>query len=338
VPPPSEPFTGILNGNNFTISNLIIDNATEDYQALFGFVETNNTVIKNLNVTECLVKGKRYTSCLVALQTGGVIDNCTVSGSVSGTAAYAGGITAKMTDSAEIHNCSSAVDVNNTSATTGGIAGGIMNSSIIKNCYATGTINGTNYIGGITGYMTDSSMENCYSTGDVTGERMVGGLIGVVGGISAVKTCYATGNVTGTVIHTGGLIGQSATSLTISDCYATGDVTGIENTGSFIGNNNTPGTINNCYSRGDVIRSSGIATTFGGFAGKNTGTITGAYYCGNLSTGLSDNAFGARRTADQMKLIDTSVLTYDGWDFGSIWAIDPSKNQNFPYLLSNPSP
>ena len=124
----------------------------------------------------------------------GTIENCSVSGSVSGT------------------NC------------VGGVVGGQKAGSIIG-CSSSATVKGTRYVGGVAGEK-QGSMIACYATGDVTlkdSQRNLsgGGLVGL--SVNArVLACYAIGNVnsegrnTGNV-HIGGLFGENYTSVTA--CY-----------------------------------------------------------------------------------------------------------------------
>ena len=125
----------------------------------------------------------------------GTIENCSVSGSVSGT------------------NC------------VGGVVGGQKAGSIIG-CSSSAIVKGTRYVGGVAGEKW-GTMTACYATGNVTLEidspqnLSGGGVVGLNGG-GPVLACYATGNVnskgssTGKV-HIGGLFGDNYTFVTA--CY-----------------------------------------------------------------------------------------------------------------------
>ena len=125
----------------------------------------------------------------------GTIENCSVSGSVSGT------------------DC------------VGGVVGSQKAGSIIG-CCSSATVKGTHYVGGVAGEKW-GTMTACYATGNVTLELASpknlsgGGVVGLNGG-SRVLACYATGNVTSTGsstgnVHIGGLFGDSYT--TVTACY-----------------------------------------------------------------------------------------------------------------------
>ena len=180
-----NPFAGEFNGNGYVISNLTINEPTKRFQGLFG-VGDGRTSYSNVGLENINVKGYYYTGGLIG--SGAVyIDNCYVTGAVSGDY-YVGGVIGKL-------------DGVNFPAT---------------NCYTSCDVVGTNYIGGIIGdhcsYMYDS-----FSTGFVTGNNYVGGLIGDTYG--DVKNCYSLSKVQG-IKYAGSLIGcyRSSADGTITDC------------------------------------------------------------------------------------------------------------------------
>ncbi len=139
-------FTGVFNGNGYTISGLYID-TDEPFQGLFGFA---------YNATIC---------------------NLTVEGEVSTTDQNCGGIAA-MSVFAHIINCHNKATITGTSR-VGGISGGSGHGYII-NCSNTAEIAGDDYatsqysedmqmrIGGITGTSGDVYIYNCYNVGSVS--------------------------------------------------------------------------------------------------------------------------------------------------------------------------
>ena len=178
-------FAGEFNGNGYVISNLTINEPTKQFQGLFG-VGDARTSYSNVGLENVNVKGGAATGGLIG--SGAVyIDNCYVTGAVSGD------------------------------YRVGGVVGdfGGMNFSV-TNCYTSCDVVGTNYVGGIIGdgcsYMYDS-----FSTGFVTGNNYVGGLIGDTYG--DVKNCYSLSKVQG-IKYAGSLIGcyRSSADKTITDC------------------------------------------------------------------------------------------------------------------------
>ena len=188
-------YTGTFDGGGHTITGLTIT-TKDQFVGLFGYLNRAGTV-KNV-----VMEGIQITSNHMFGNTGGVagfswgtIENCSVSGSVSGT------------------NC------------VGGVVGSQKAGSIIG-CSSSAIVKGTRYVGGVAGEKW-GTMTACYATGNVTLEinspqdLSGGGVVGLNGG-STVLACYATGNVnskgsnTGNV-HIGGLFGDNYTVVTA--CY-----------------------------------------------------------------------------------------------------------------------
>ena len=188
-------YTGTFDGGGHTITGLTIT-TKDQFVGLFGYLNRAGTV-KNV-----VMEGIQITSNHMFGNTGGVagfswgtIENCSVSGSVSGT------------------KC------------VGGVVGAQKAGSIIG-CSSSATVKGTRYVGGVAGEK-QGTMIACYATGDVTLEidsqrdLSGGGVVGFNIG-SRVLACYATGNVnskgrsTGNV-HIGGLFGDNYTVVTA--CY-----------------------------------------------------------------------------------------------------------------------
>ena len=190
-------YTGTFDGGGHTIKGLTVT-TNDQFVGLFGYLDKAGTV-KNV-----VMEGIQITSnhVLMSGNTGGVvgyswgtIENCSVSGSVSGT------------------NC------------VGGVVGSQKAGSIIG-CSSSAIVKGTRYVGGVAGEKW-GTMTACYATGNVTLEinspqdLSGGGVVGLNGG-STVLACYATGNVnskgsnTGNV-HIGGLFGDNYTVVTA--CY-----------------------------------------------------------------------------------------------------------------------
>ena len=187
-------YKGTFDGGGHTITGLTFT-TNDQYAGLFGCLGEAGTV-KNV-----VMEGIQITSNHMFGCTGGVvgygwgtIENCSVSGSVSGT------------------DC------------VGGVVGSQKAGSIIG-CSSSATVKGTHYVGGVAGEKW-GTMIACYATGNVTLEigspknLSGGGVVGLNGG-SRVLACYAIGNVnskssTGNV-HIGGLFGDNYTVVTA--CY-----------------------------------------------------------------------------------------------------------------------
>ena len=138
---------------------------------------------------------------------GGKIENCSVSGSVSGSGmnGNAGGVVGSQYKGS-ITGCSSSATVN-AGSTAGGVAGATNNGATLTACYATGSVsvenNATNaaYAGGVVGSNGASTLQACYhakgavsgpngTTGGVAGRNFKDSMLG--GGI--ITACYWGGN------------------------------------------------------------------------------------------------------------------------------------------------
>ena len=189
-------YKGTFDGRGHTIKGLTVT-TNDQFVGLFGYLNragtVKNVVMEGVQITSNQIYGGSIGG--VVGSSWGTIENCSVSGSVSGT------------------NC------------VGGVVGGQKAGSIIG-CSSSATVKGTRYVGGVAGEK-QGTMIACYATGDVTLEidsqrdLSGGGVVGFNIG-SRVLACYATGNVnskgrsTGNV-HIGGLLGDNYTAVTA--CY-----------------------------------------------------------------------------------------------------------------------
>ena len=189
-------YKGTFDGGGHTITGLTFT-TNDEYAGLFGWLNragtVKNVVMEGVQITSNQIYGGSIGG--VVGYSWGTIENCSVSGSVSGT------------------NC------------VGGVVGSQKAGSIIG-CSSSAIVKGTRYVGGVAGEKW-GTMTACYATGNVTLEidspknLSGGGLVGFNGG-SSVLACYATGNVTSTGsstgnVHIGGFLGDNYT--TVTACY-----------------------------------------------------------------------------------------------------------------------
>lgn len=192
---PGDFFAGTFDGCGHTISGLNVQG-----QGLFAAI--NQATIRNLNVSGTVSSTVNYVGGIVGKVQAGTIENCSFSGSVSSSkkSAYVGGIAGGLySANVTISGCANTADV------TGGYAGGILGywktAATIQNCYNTGSITGSVKAAGIVAHLNKGTIENCYSIGAVGGAAaQKGGIFGFSG--AAVKSCYytlpETESVTGT--------------------------------------------------------------------------------------------------------------------------------------------
>ena len=191
-------YTGTFDGGGHTIMGLTVT-TNDQYVGLFGRLgeagTVKNVVMDGIQITCNHRLG--YAGGVAGFSWGGTIENCSVSGSVSGTIC-AGGVV------------------------------GIQWEASITGCSSSATVKGMVQVGGVAGETNaGATMAACYATGNVTIEIdpidniRGGGLVGFNAG-SSVLACYATGNVTSTgssagKVYIGGLLGGNYT--TVTACY-----------------------------------------------------------------------------------------------------------------------
>ena len=191
-------YKGTFDGGGHTITGLTFT-TNDEYAGLFGWLNragtVKNVVMEGVQITSDQIYGGSIGG--VVGYSWGTIENCSVSGSVSGTV-YVGGVV------------------------------GVQIGGSITGCSSSATVKGMVDVGGVAGQTNENAtLTACYATGNVIIEIdpvkniSGGGLVGMNGG-KGVRACYATGNVTSTGSSTGnvhifGLLGDNYT--TVTACY-----------------------------------------------------------------------------------------------------------------------
>ena len=195
-------YTGTFDGGGHTIMGLTVT-TNDQYVGLFGRLgkagTVKNVVMDGIQITCNHRLG--YAGGVAGFSWGGTIENCSVSGSVSGTIC-AGGVVGIQWE-ASITGCSSSATVKGM-VQVGGVAGETNSGATIAACYATGNvtieIDPINNIlgGGLVGFNAGSSVLACYATGNVTstgsstGNVSIGGFLG--NNYTTVTACYWKNN------------------------------------------------------------------------------------------------------------------------------------------------
>ena len=195
-------YTGTFDGDGHTITGLTVT-TNDQYVGLFGRLgkagTVKNVVMDGIQITCNHRLG--YAGGVAGFSWGGTIENCSVSGSVSGTIC-AGGVVGIQWE-ASITGCSSSATVKGM-VQVGGVAGETNSGATMAACYATGNvtieIDPINNIlgGGLVGFNAGSSVLACYATGNVTstgsstGNVYIGGFLG--GNYTTVTACYWKNN------------------------------------------------------------------------------------------------------------------------------------------------
>ena len=194
-------YTGTFDGGGHTIKGLTVT-TNDQFVGLFGSIGYAGTV-KNVMMEDVQITSNRSLDFAggVAGYSDGTIENCSVSGSVSGTV-YVGGVVGAQWEGS-ITGCSSSATVKGT-VEVGGVAGETNSSATLTACYATGNVTleiapKKNIAGGsLVGMNAGSSVLACYATGNVastgssTGKVYIGGFLG--GNYATVTACYWKNN------------------------------------------------------------------------------------------------------------------------------------------------
>ena len=212
----NKAYTGTFDGNGKTITGLTVT-GSDQYAGLFGYIGSGGTV-KNVVLEGVQIESDNSSGYAggVAGDSWGTIENCSVSGSVSGTT-FAGGVVGSQRGGS-ITGCNSSATVKGV-IFAGGIAGETNSGASLTGCYATRDVtvenDGTNnsHAGGVVGYNGGGTLTACYATGSVTGSGSgtiyVGGVTGS-NNFGILTACYhAKEDVSGPTGTTGGVAGRN---------------------------------------------------------------------------------------------------------------------------------
>ena len=299
----SNSFTTILEGNDYTISNLNIATTTH-YTGLFA-VLGNNSTVKNLSFA------KSTTASVASSNDSGALLNPNRVGVLAGS------------NSGTISGVSSGISVSASVGTfnyVGGLVGQNYISGTIQDSYATGDATGSSgnldRVGGLVGYNESGTIGNSYATGSADGgagdNDSVGGLVGT--NLGTIGNSYATGSAKGGAgdDSVGGLVGRNRSGIlggaTIKNSYALGKVDGGDGADEV----------------GRLLGKKG--------SGSGTITITSNYYNSesDLDNGetilILENTEAVAKTRDELKALtatdteddfagDNNGWSTDDWDF-----------------------
>ena len=309
-------FTGILEGNGYKITNLMI-RRDMSFVGFFGYIGGSGQV-RNLGIENAVADytgnsdSPNYIGLLAGVSDGTII---------------------------AVHTSGIADGGNGKSDTVGGLVG--WNTDTITACHATGMADGgsgnEDNVGGLvgdnSGTITASYATGMADSGDGDFEN-VGGLVGDNSG-DTITASYATGNAnggSGSSDTVGGLVGVNNRGGTITACHATGMADGgdgdFDIVGGLVGFNEN-GTITACYATGNA-NGDGGSDNVGGLVGFNQGTITASYGFGTVT---GEDIIGVDRygdASDSTTVGTASALTMTNsstdqakrwstrvWDFGT---------------------
>ena len=193
-------FGGTLNGNGYTISDLLLNSSGSDV-GLFG---VNNGSVSNLSLFSTSILGTGTDVGSIAGINNGTINSSYTSGTIAGL------------------------------NSVGGIAG--LNNNLIENSYNTGTVTGStgsSNIGGLVGN-NSGTISDAYSTGVVSGTSNTGGLAGANSG--AVTDSFWSTSTSGQGSSAGGT-GEPTANLQNLSTFSTWNITATPSATSTVPNN-----------------------------------------------------------------------------------------------------
>lgn len=222
-----NPFSGIFDGANHTISGVMISDPTLGFIGFFG--QTNQAVIRNTIIRNATVVGSAPAGALVCnIYNKGLVSNC------------------------HAYDCrvvSARFETSFGGSGAGSLVGGLLDESRIENSSATRV---EVYSQGQSGAFISQAYNLCEVTNCFVADSKVIADVGLIGGFvgvnfaffpgteSTFSNCYAL-NVevasldSGDQAVLGGFAGQVSANFIAKHCYVSAKVTGGKNPGAFVG-------------------------------------------------------------------------------------------------------
>ena len=329
-----QSFTGTLEGNDHTISNLYINQSTSGdddgfYAGLFG---TFTGAIRNVGLVNPYVRNTRTggrPAASLEMTTGALAgrnnldqSTTTAAGTVSGSYVSGGSVASHQ------GNITGISAITSTVGCLLGDVRGVTNTNVYVsdswatcNASVTGDDAETNHrVGGLLGDLVRATVSDSWAAGNVSTSgpaapiTTAGGLIGDASTNSHIIRSHATGNVgSSNISQAGGLIGYIFGG-SVTQSFATGAVTASENAGGLISTSNAAVTAS--FATGAVTASSAATITStthdtlaGGLFGlmANSGTATASFATGPV-TSEGDGA-GIKHAGGLAGLVRSATIT-----------------------------
>jgi hypothetical protein len=326
----SKKFTGSFDGNGFTLSNLTIDNSDGELNeaGLFGYVD--GATIENINLSNVNVSGVNYTAGLIGNGTKVTINNCFVSGQITASGQYVGGLAGRLIGDnnsyTQLSNVEADIVIHTNSPThylhIGGLVGRIEYYDISSILFETEIYVSENghslddgYMGGAFGSAISVNAEGASGTvviedTDTQGYDYYGGFAGSLSCADYLRNVDIVCNISGNGQQYGGLSGfqlfASSTDVAIDNCSIAGSISGSQDIGGVFGymkaSSNSTGYIAHCT---DITSAVDITTSLN-HAGGGIGRIQYGYasYLFEDWQISGDVVSGGQRAGGMIGLID----------------------------------
>ncbi|MCC8059876.1 MAG: hypothetical protein LIO81_03405 [Clostridiales bacterium] len=273
-------FTGILDGNGHTISN--VSNTVEG--SLFASV--SGGTIKNLTV-EGLTLSTASTKRLEGSMTGLIKET-----SNNAVLSHIHIVGVDDADTVEVY------------AYGGALAGKLVYTTV-TDCSVTNmnieTVafqNNTLWAGGLIGYATTTEIANCYANGiaitatDGSAANGIGGLVGLLTSSCSLKYAYAAGTIETNLQNVGGLVGRS--SCNISNVWTKVDIRSVSDViGGIVGRAASSISVEKALEIGDLY-----TTVDSSAIGRLVGTSGSSSVSTRYTVGYEGQLFGAESSED----------------------------------------
>ncbi|MBR1976747.1 hypothetical protein IKA15_00535, partial [bacterium] len=311
-------YTGTLDGNGFTISNVnkalfdelttktktVVENGDEVEKTYIGTVQNLN--LENVNLTTSInvdTDAIIDASAIANSANGAIFDNINIEGNINGGSYSQIGFIAGTAVNSTFNDIAINGSISG-EAELGLVAGQTTGTNKFTNITLAGSVTGSSVsVGGVAGNADTFIAENIKSSANISGDNFAGGIVGYVEANSTINNCEITGNVAG-CNDVGGIAGSFTGEInncavtgnvagnndiggivgmlygTISNSYTTGNVTGVNSVGGIAGNTNG-GNINDCFATGTI---EGYTFT-GGITGSLSGNLSNSYFAGTINTG-----------------------------------------------------
>ena len=340
-------FAGVFDGDNHSISNIYINDATTVYSGLFGYptgTATGNVIIKNLTITSGSIT---------------VTNSGSTAGAFAGRAAYA-----------QFVNCKNAINVRGVSQVAGIVGTLGTGTCVVEYCSNSGIISSSGaglHVGGIAGNAMVAStagsatsyIRYCFNTGAITAVSNAGGIAGSASsGILTIKECFNKGIISAASVDAGGIVGYGyGASFNVLNCYntavvkqTTASATNPSINGGILG---YPGgnallkyfqAVTNCYNTGAVTAAktgSTVEAIAGALKGgvlttDGTGSVINSYYLSNLA--VTNTNGGTSKLASELQDI-AFINTINNNQIPSVWTNDMNGiNGGYPILKWETAP
>ena len=294
-------FTGVFDGNGYTISNLSGPN---------GLFKRNTGTIKNVTLdSSCLISktSGSYVAGIAAINEG-TIENCINHGNISaGTPIYTGGICGRNAGGT-IRKCANTGNITASGYPTssegmqvGGICGATLTAyATIDQCWNSGNISAISY----------SSYKSTYA----------GGIVGIIGSSSGTQDELVVSNT-----YNCGSVHAKSKSNTCAGGIA-GELIAQEIKNSYnVGTISVDGTSS---SREYCFAIAGCNVGVNAYSPK--GTYTNCYYLEDCYTPVYANPPAGTTACSAAQLHQKS--TFSGFHFTNIWMIDGGSSYRYPVL------